>query len=130
MKTAGRENPKRWATTSQQPSPWRGRSEQLSFVQMGCEARKLAATGEIFFLDFSFYRTLQELTKVFSGFVSTYCNFAYSDLAAMRIGPYLRDEKELYSGGIVSFVGEGCVAWLPSIGPSTGRPNGPTVADC
>jgi len=50
MKTAGRENPKRWATTSQQPSPWRGRSEQISFVQTGCEARKLAATGEIFFL--------------------------------------------------------------------------------
>jgi hypothetical protein len=50
MKTAGGENPKRWATTSQQPSPWRGRSEQISFVQMGCEARKLAATGEIFFL--------------------------------------------------------------------------------
>src|SRR6266404_9206913 len=50
METAGRENPKRWATTSQQPSPWRGRSEQISFIQMGCEARKLPAPGEIFFL--------------------------------------------------------------------------------
>jgi hypothetical protein len=43
MKTAGRENQKRWATTSQQPSPWRGGSEQISFIQMGCEARKLPA---------------------------------------------------------------------------------------
>jgi len=50
METAGRENPKRWATTSQQPSSWRGKSEQISFIQMGCEARKLPAWGEIFFL--------------------------------------------------------------------------------
>ena len=27
---------------------------------MGCEARKLPASGEVFFLDFSFYRTYQE----------------------------------------------------------------------
>src|SRR5260370_6839287 len=54
MKTAGRENPKRWAATSQQPSPWRGRSEQISFIQMGCEARKLPAAGEIFFLTSAF----------------------------------------------------------------------------
>jgi hypothetical protein len=50
METAGRENPKRWATKSQQPSSWRGKSEQISFIQMGCEARKLPASGEIFFL--------------------------------------------------------------------------------
>jgi hypothetical protein len=35
METAGKENPKRWATTSQQPSSWRGKSEQISFIQMG-----------------------------------------------------------------------------------------------
>jgi hypothetical protein len=63
MKTAAKENARRWATTSQQPSSWRGRPEQISFVQMGCEARKLAATGEIFFLDFSFYRTIQHLGR-------------------------------------------------------------------
>jgi hypothetical protein len=50
MKTAGRENPNRWATTSQQPSTWRGRSEQILFIYMGCEVRKIPAAGEIFFL--------------------------------------------------------------------------------
>jgi hypothetical protein len=54
MKTAGRENPKRWATTSQQPSTWCGRSEQISFIHMGCEARKIPAAGEIFFLTSAF----------------------------------------------------------------------------
>jgi hypothetical protein len=40
-----------------QPSRWRGRSEQLSFIQVGCEARKLstAVAGEAFFLDFPLY---------------------------------------------------------------------------
>ncbi len=59
LKTAGRENPKRWATTSQQPSPWRGRSEQISFIQMGCEARKLPAPGEIFFLTSSLIELIE-----------------------------------------------------------------------
>jgi hypothetical protein len=35
-------------------SPWRGGSEQISFIQMGCEARKLPAVGEIFFLTSTF----------------------------------------------------------------------------
>jgi hypothetical protein len=54
MKTAGRGNPKRWATTSQQPSTWRGRSEQILFIHMGCEVRKIPAAGEIFFLTSAF----------------------------------------------------------------------------
>jgi hypothetical protein len=28
---------------------------------VGCEARKIPAAGEVFFLDFPFYRTYQEL---------------------------------------------------------------------
>jgi hypothetical protein len=35
---------------ARQPSTWRGRSEQILLNQLGCEARKIAATGEIFFL--------------------------------------------------------------------------------
>jgi hypothetical protein len=68
METAGRENPKRWATTSQQPSSWRGGSEQISFIQMGCEARKLPAAGEFFsltstFIELSGCRESQNLHK-------------------------------------------------------------------
>src|SRR6266852_7058114 len=41
------------------PSTWRGRSEQISLDQVGCEARTIPAEGDVFFLDFSFYRTYQ-----------------------------------------------------------------------
>src|SRR5258708_36403563 len=44
-----------------QPSTWRGRSEQISLDQVGCEARKIPAGGDVFLLDFSLYRTNQEL---------------------------------------------------------------------
>jgi hypothetical protein len=44
-----------------EPSTWRGRSEQISLDQGGCEARKIPAAGEVFFLDFTFYRTYQDL---------------------------------------------------------------------
>ena len=64
MKTAGRENPNRWAATAQQPSTWRGRSEQILLNQVGCEARKIPAVAGVFFLDFSLYRTYQELTEL------------------------------------------------------------------
>jgi len=61
METTGRENQKRLATTSQQPSPWRGPSEQISFIQMGCEARKLPAAGEIFFLTSAFIELIGQV---------------------------------------------------------------------
>jgi hypothetical protein len=44
-----------------QPSTWRGRSEQISLDQVGCEARKIPAEGDVFFLDFYLYRTYREL---------------------------------------------------------------------
>ena len=44
-----------------QPSTWRGRSEQNSLDQVGCEARKIPAEGDVFFLDFYLYRTYQAL---------------------------------------------------------------------
>jgi hypothetical protein len=48
-------------TIAPQPSSCRGRSEQISFVQVGCEARKIPAAGDVFFLDFYLYRTNQAL---------------------------------------------------------------------
>jgi hypothetical protein len=64
MKTAGRGTPNRWAKHVQQPSTWRGRSEQILLIQVGCEARNPAVRGG-FFLDFSFQRTYQGLTSYF-----------------------------------------------------------------
>ena len=60
MKTAGRENPNRWTIRVQQPSTWRGRSEQILLNPVGCEARKIPADAGVFFLDFYLYRTTQE----------------------------------------------------------------------
>ena len=57
MKTAGREKPNHY----RQPSTWRGRSKQILLDQVGCEARKTPADGDVFFLDFSLYRTTREL---------------------------------------------------------------------
>jgi hypothetical protein len=41
--------------------PWRGRSKQILLNQVGWEARKSPAVAGVFFLDFPFYRTNQEL---------------------------------------------------------------------
>jgi len=46
-----------------QPSTWRGRSEQISLDQVGCEARKIPAEGGVFFLDFDPYRTYRALAR-------------------------------------------------------------------
>src|SRR5215472_18989664 len=58
MKTAGGRKPKPLGHSAQQPSEWRGRSEQISLDQVGCEARKLPALGEISFLTSSFIELL------------------------------------------------------------------------
>jgi hypothetical protein len=61
MKTAGRRNPNRLRHTAQHPSPWRGSSEQISLDYTGWEGSKTLADAIVFFLDFPFYRTSQEL---------------------------------------------------------------------
>ena len=43
---------------AQEPSTWCGRSEQILLNQVGCEAEKASASGVVFFLDFSPYRTI------------------------------------------------------------------------
>jgi hypothetical protein len=57
MKTAGRENPNHRSTVLRNRVHGTGRSEQISLDQVGCEARKIPAEGDVFFLDFSLYRT-------------------------------------------------------------------------
>jgi len=54
MKTAYGRKPKPLGHSARQPRSRRGRSEQISFDQVGCEARKIPALGEIFFLTSSF----------------------------------------------------------------------------
>jgi hypothetical protein len=65
MKTAGRENPNRWATLASNRAHGRGRSEQILLNQVGCEARKIPANGGVFFLDFYLYRTYPFLSVAF-----------------------------------------------------------------
>jgi hypothetical protein len=55
--------PKSLGQRVQQPSTWRGSSEQILLHHVGCEARKSPAVAGVFFLDFPFYRTYQELTE-------------------------------------------------------------------
>ena len=45
---------------------WRGSSEQISLDHVGWEARKTPAAGYVFFLDFSLYRTSQDLATVWA----------------------------------------------------------------
>jgi len=52
-----------------QPSTWRGSSEQIPLTEVGCEARKIAAEGDVFFLDFYLYRTYRDSRNVLADFV-------------------------------------------------------------
>src|SRR5258706_16320098 len=54
-KNRGEKKPKPPATVCGKPSRWCGQSVQILLNYVGCEARKLPAGGEWFFLDFSFY---------------------------------------------------------------------------
>ena len=54
MKTAGRENPNRRATVPDDRAHGATGQEQILLNQVGCEARKIAAGGEIFFLTSTF----------------------------------------------------------------------------
>jgi hypothetical protein len=49
--------------SSQQPSTWCGRSEQILLNHVGCEARKSPAGAGVFFLDFSLYRLIRQWRK-------------------------------------------------------------------
>src|SRR5215471_9193058 len=57
---ARRRTPKLPGSPARQPSTWRGRSEQILLNQLGCEARKIGAMGEIFFLTSTFIEVRPE----------------------------------------------------------------------
>src|SRR5215472_17071709 len=61
MNTADRRKPKPLGYSAQQPRSWRDRSEQISFDQVGCESRKIPASGEISFLTSSFIEQTRPL---------------------------------------------------------------------
>src|SRR5579859_6010705 len=63
MKTSGRGNPNLRAFSALHPRPWRGSSEHVSLDYVGWEGRKTPAAGDVFFLDFPFYRTYQDLDR-------------------------------------------------------------------
>jgi hypothetical protein len=63
MKTPARENSNPLGHTTQHPSLWRGRSEQISLDRVGWERNKILRGAMVFFLDFPFYRTSQDLSE-------------------------------------------------------------------
>ena len=64
MKIAGGENPNHGVAWPRNRAQRRGGAEQISLDQVGCEAEQIPAEGDVFFLDFSFYRTYQDLTRM------------------------------------------------------------------
>ena len=60
MKTAGRGTPNRWAIVSSTEHMVRSVKTHPTYSR-GCEARKIPAAREVFFLDFDFYRTTRPL---------------------------------------------------------------------
>jgi hypothetical protein len=61
MKTAERTTPNRWTTLPGNRAHGVEDQNQFLLKQTGCEARKIPAGGDVFLLDFSFYRTNREL---------------------------------------------------------------------
>jgi hypothetical protein len=63
MKTAGRENPNRWATTPRnRVHGAAGQNSSRSF-KLGCEARKIPAGGDVFFLTSTFIELMGFVAK-------------------------------------------------------------------
>ena len=62
MKTAGKENQNFCAAAPSNRVHGAAGQEQILLNDVGCESRKIPAAGEVFFLDFPFYRTYQELS--------------------------------------------------------------------
>jgi hypothetical protein len=63
MKTADRENPNSRAWLRNEPSRWGGRSETSSLHSLGLERKKVSGGGRSVLLDFTFYRTYQDLAR-------------------------------------------------------------------
>jgi hypothetical protein len=50
MKTTARENPNRWARVSSNRAHGMAGQNRILLIQVGCEARKIPAMGDVFFL--------------------------------------------------------------------------------
>jgi len=61
--TAGMEKTNRLIASGDKSNLWGARPEQILPSLRGLEVRKYPAAGEVFFLDFPFYRTSQDLAK-------------------------------------------------------------------
>src|SRR5262245_60253628 len=59
MKTAGSENPNRWATVSGNRAHGATGQEQILLNQVGCEERKIPPKGVIFFLTSTFIEQIR-----------------------------------------------------------------------
>ena len=64
MKSAGRENPNRWTIASSNQAPSAGAQNRSCSIKWAVKQEKRPAVADVFFLDFSFYRTYQNLTSV------------------------------------------------------------------
>src|SRR5277367_2192675 len=61
MKTAGRENPNRWATLASNRAPGAGGQNRTRSIKWAAKQEKVPAGAGVFFLDFYLYRTYQDL---------------------------------------------------------------------
>ena len=61
MKTAGRENPNRWAKIASNRAHGAEVQHRSCSINWAAKQEKVRADGGVFFLDFPFYRTYQEL---------------------------------------------------------------------
>jgi hypothetical protein len=59
MKTADRENPNRWAQVSSNRTHGAVGQNRILLIQVGCEARKIPAIGDVFFLTFLFIERIR-----------------------------------------------------------------------
>jgi hypothetical protein len=71
MKTAGRENPNSRAWLCNEPSKRGGRRETSSLIHRGWKARKIPASGEVFFLTLPFIEPFIELHGTWRRAVTT-----------------------------------------------------------
>src|SRR6202051_3985473 len=60
-RTTGGRTHKRYAVVRSVPSLWSGMREQSCSIPRGLKINKNSAEGEVFFVDFPSYRTLQEI---------------------------------------------------------------------
>src|ERR1700733_15446908 len=72
MKTAGRENPNRWAKIASNRAHGAEVQHRSCSINWAAKQEKVRADGGVFFLDFPFYRTYRDLAKKLGGCFTDY----------------------------------------------------------